>query len=362
MLPPDVRCLMYERNEQGTQVLVAINPDKAYVAVVYAGTDDFRNALTDANIAVKPFGPRINVDVNGGEGGGDNSTSYYDYPLMPPDYPGARVHAGFDHAVFNGGLYDRILASVREALRGGGGRGNYRLLITGHSLGAADSLLTSVALRHHLPLKEMGHILNVNFGCPRTGNRYWTEYVNSVAGLSVWRFVNGVDVVPRLPTEILGFRHAGHTVQMSRTGSRAYYYHYGDAEVGYAGVPIGWQSFPLVLIPFNAEAHRMDRYDAYLRLKAGPERAEFYVHEFVEVVPRGDDDDNAHIFGDDDLFPPLRYEDAVEDNNDDDSVDVSREIGDRDNNDYDFGSAKGGGDGEGVRRDRVGTTSAVIWR
>ena len=43
-------CHMYERDEQDTQVMVVSNEKSRFVAVVYCGTDDFRNILTDSNI------------------------------------------------------------------------------------------------------------------------------------------------------------------------------------------------------------------------------------------------------------------------------------------------------------------------
>uniref|UniRef100_A0A7S4NH21 Fungal lipase-type domain-containing protein n=1 Tax=Odontella aurita TaxID=265563 RepID=A0A7S4NH21_9STRA len=219
ILPPRVQCHMYERDKQDTQVMVLSHPEKEYVAIVYAGTDDFRNALTDLDILTKPFGPQSS-----------NGT----YELMPADYPLARVHAGFDNAVFHDGLFDRVLSQVNSVLKD---HPKYRVLSTGHSLGAADSVLTSVALNHFIPDKP---ILNINFGCPRTGNKVWREYVDSLPDVAVWRFVNGIDIVPRLPT--LLFYHLGHTVQMAKLGANAYYLHSGDEALGLAGVPTGWGS------------------------------------------------------------------------------------------------------------------------
>jgi len=280
ILPPNVRCHMYERDSQDTQVMVLSHPAKRYVAVVYAGTDDLRNALTDADIVVKPFGPR---SANG------------TYALMPPDYPAARVHAGFDNAVFHDGLFDRILAQVRSVLEEGKSV-RYRLLTTGHSLGAADSILTSVALTHYFADRP---IMNVNFGCPRTGNEAWREYVNSIPSLAIWRFVNGIDIIPRLPT--LYFFHVGHTVQMSQLDAKAYYLHDGDAELGFAGVPTGWGTIPFVIVPFNGYAHMIGNYEEYIVDKAGPNRTMFYVSKF-ETIHDNSDDDDASVFGDD-FFP-----------------------------------------------------------
>jgi len=175
-------CHMYERDEQDTQVLLLSKEfgeeqqGQGYIAVIYAGTDDFRTMLTDTDILMKTFGTT-----------GDNGT----HPLVPPGRDDIKTHAGFNNAVFKRGLFDRIKHHVHDIK---GDHPNYRLLTTGHSLGAADAVLTAVALKLQEDWKDE-LVLSINYGCPKTGNRAWREYVNEMDGLGIWRGKCGVDCV-----------------------------------------------------------------------------------------------------------------------------------------------------------------------
>jgi hypothetical protein len=243
-----LKCHMYECDEQDTQVLIVSKSIKdvrkaktGYIAVVYAGTDDFRSVLTDTDILTKVFGP---TDENG------------THPLAPSD--DIRVHAGFNNAVFNNGLFDRIRKTINEIKFD---NPDFRLLLTGHSLGAADSVLTAVAMKLQ-PEWKQELISSINFGCPKTGNWAWNNYVNSMDGLSIWRVVNGLDLVPRLPG--IRFHHVGHTMQMDGKMARAFWLHDGDKSLGYRGVPYGWNTLPYVLAPAAAFEHLLRHYNRYL--------------------------------------------------------------------------------------------------
>lgn len=277
-----LKCHMYECDEDDTQVLIVSKSETSkvvgskkektgYIAVVYAGTDDFRTVLVDTDILTKTFGP---VDENG------------THPFVPND--DIRVHAGFNNAVFNGGLYDRIRKVVNDIKLDNPG---YRLLTTGHSLGAADSVLTAVAFKLQQEWKDE-EISSINFGCPKTGNWAWKNFVNSMEGLSVWRVVNGLDLVPRLPG--IRFHHVGHTMQMDGSMARAFWLHDGDKELGYRGVPLGWNTLPYVLSPAAAYEHLISHYNRYLEERSMRDEATFYVDSFERIngssIDENDDD------------------------------------------------------------------------
>lgn len=73
---------------------------------------------------------------------------------------------------------------------------------TGHSLGAA---LATLAATRPLP---HGCVLSAvyTFGSPRVGNQLFVDLLKKT---SIYRVVNGDDVVATLPPEILGFSHVG---------------------------------------------------------------------------------------------------------------------------------------------------------
>ena len=173
---------------------------------------------------------------------------------------------------------------------------NYRILTTGHSLGAADAVLTAVALKLQDQYADE-LILSISFGCPKTGNSAWREFVNSMDGISIWRLVNSLDLVPRLPG--VRFHHVGHTLQMDGGVARAYWLHDGDKALGYRGVPFGWNTLPYALAPAAAVDHMIGRYTKYLDFKSFNDRETYYVSSF-EKIAGGDDDGTPDGSGDDD--------------------------------------------------------------
>lgn len=217
LLPEGVICLHYSHDHYlGTQVLVVRSYLQNYVAIVYAGTDDYTTALMDGEVLMEKFGPT------------SNSTNY-DSELqnviakVPEE---AHVHRGFNKAVFDSTGFAEVLDCVASAKSGGscdGADERYtkqmidseplRLYTSGHSLGAADSVLLGATLHLVYPEEQ---IQSINFGCPKIGNAEFSSWVDTLkpgqsdtdGSLEVFRFVNKLDLVPRLP-DLLFFYHAG---------------------------------------------------------------------------------------------------------------------------------------------------------
>jgi len=286
-------CRWYHHDAYGTQVAVVSSHDYQYHAVVFCGTDDWKTTLTDANVRTLPF---------------------YD----------TQVHAGFLQAVEV--VYDNVrsyLDAARIEFP------DYRLYTTGHSLGAAESLILAVNLtlnyqheaqqanqHHHKswnPFKKHHHhtpppLTNINFGCPQTGNDAWTYFVHhapQLNSLSLWRLVLGWDLVPRLPDF---FHHAGHTVQMHKNGTfhpygdvLAYYLHHGSVDLGYAGVPKTWPYKPYGWMPSALYSHHVGK---YRDLVAEWKQRGVWVDHFEPLEDYQDDDRMPNI--DDDFWvnPP----------------------------------------------------------
>ena len=284
-------CHLYERDEQDTQVMiVSKTPPKhslqnGYIAVVYAGTDDFRTALTDADILTSVFGPEINGT----------------HPLVPEE--NIRVHKGFNNAVFRNDLFDRIKSKIHE-IRQAQNDSSMRILTTGHSLGGADAVLTAVALKLQPDWKDE-LIESISFGCPKTGNWAWRDFVNSIDKLGIWRVVNGLDIVPRLPPGIR-FHHVGHTLQLDGDRAKAYWLHDGDKSLGYRGIPFGWNTLPYILAPAAAVEHIVTHYTKYLDQKSTLDKDTYYFNDFEKVDGRTDDQIDDQIPKDDDIWnnPP----------------------------------------------------------
>jgi len=281
LLPNGTSCLYYNHDYSiGRQVLVVRNSEKYYLGVAYAGTDDWRTALSDGHILTEAFGPG-HPDNNANIPSGENVTSIFD--SVPSE---VRVHSGFNNDVFANAGFSTVLQCVTSGMRGGTCVGNetdsiqptqpYRIYTTGHSLGAASSVILGAAL--HLAYPRIS-IQSVNFGCPKIGNIDWSAWIDtmqpnykssdtasgSAGTFEVFRFVNKIDLVPRLPDSVY-FQHAGHTLQMSTGGIvKAYFDHVGDEDLGFAGVPYGWGAAPYVFLPAAIAAHRCTHYLDYLQ-------------------------------------------------------------------------------------------------
>lgn len=107
---------------------------------------------------------------------------------VPLGDTGATVHSGFL------GAFRSIETQVDAGLALVAG---LPVWYTGHSLGGALALL---AAAHRAPRSL------VTFGAPRVGD---TALAGVLGGVPTARFVNGCDVVPTLPPEMLGYRHVG---------------------------------------------------------------------------------------------------------------------------------------------------------
>ncbi len=97
------------------------------------------------------------------------------------------VHAGFANALDS--VWQAIVIALAQL--------TCPVFYTGHSLGAA---LATLAATRRVPQTVY------TFGSPRVGNQ---ALVDSLNGIPIYRVVDDRDIVATLPSEALGFRHAG---------------------------------------------------------------------------------------------------------------------------------------------------------
>lgn len=82
------------------------------------------------------------------------------------------------------------------------------IILTGHSLGAAQSIFAAMDIK--LNIKPSNPMKVYNYGCPRTGNQAFTDFVyNYFPDGTFWRVIHKADPVPHLPITAMGFNHAG---------------------------------------------------------------------------------------------------------------------------------------------------------
>ena len=113
--------------------------------------------------------------------------------VLSPGAAGGRVHRGFAKAL------RAVEEPVREAILQARGR----VVLTGHSLGAAIALLAARLVR---PERRAGTRLHT-FGCPRVGDK---DFVRAMAWLSHARHAGACDVVSWVPPAFLPFSFVHH--------------------------------------------------------------------------------------------------------------------------------------------------------
>ncbi|KAL8906649.1 MAG: hypothetical protein Q9207_001903 [Kuettlingeria erythrocarpa] len=113
---------------------------------------------------------------------------------------GCHVHRGFKNSW--GEIERAVMDNMRRAAEL---HPDYRIVVTGHSLGGAVATLAAGALRkvddHFKAATEL-----YTFGSPRVGNDNAANWLSDQSHLS-WRITNEDDLVPRLPPRAFGYHH-----------------------------------------------------------------------------------------------------------------------------------------------------------
>ncbi|EAR96905.3 lipase family protein (macronuclear) [Tetrahymena thermophila SB210] len=130
----------------------------------------------------------------------DNLNWLYDFDYFKINYSycqGCQVHRGFlftwNDLRQNVLAYTQFLVSKYP---------NAPLIITGHSLGAAVSMLAAVEINHYI--KKVDYIYN--YGQPRVGNKQFADFCESIIPV-IYRIIHNRDPVPHVPLQKMGFQH-----------------------------------------------------------------------------------------------------------------------------------------------------------
>lgn len=121
-----------------------------------------------------------------------------------------KVHRGFSIA------YDAVKDAVVDVVDSiTGGSSDWKVYLTGHSLGGALATLSAL----HMASKEYlrGRVEMYNFGSPRVGNTAFAALYN-LAVPNAWRLRNTNDLVAGIPL-LLGYNHVGEEVTLEKDGT-----------------------------------------------------------------------------------------------------------------------------------------------
>lgn len=92
-----------------------------------------------------------------------------------------------------------------------------KLLITGHSLGAAMATIMTYDILKLYPDYKIAYLFN--FGSPRVGNKEFVQDFNNY-DITSYRVTHYYDMVPHVPEEFLDYRHISLEIWYNRDNSR----------------------------------------------------------------------------------------------------------------------------------------------
>jgi hypothetical protein len=172
-------CAAAESSRTDTFGLVALpkeqnqSRDASATLVVFRGTRDLRNWLTDLDCA---------------------KTAYWIHGRE------TRIHRGFWHAWQS--VREEVAAIVQQR----------RVTLAGHSLGGALAMLAGIDL-----VQSGVEVAGVyTFGQPRVGNAAFMRQYNSALGSRSFRIVAPGDIIPCVPYLLGAYRHAGREMFIDR--------------------------------------------------------------------------------------------------------------------------------------------------
>ncbi|ORY98916.1 lipase [Syncephalastrum racemosum] len=158
-----------------TNAMVVRDDDKKYIYIVFRGSNSIRNFIAD-------------------------------FVFEKIDYPpvkGTKVHKGFYNSYME--VQKDLMATFMDQFND---HSNYKVAVTGHSLGGAQALLCALDLYQRDQRFNADVLSLYTQGQPRVGDDAFADYVVGTK-FNYDRAVHERDIVPHLPPAAFGFLHAG---------------------------------------------------------------------------------------------------------------------------------------------------------
>ncbi|KAJ7616566.1 alpha/beta-hydrolase [Roridomyces roridus] len=157
---------------------IAHDADAQQLVVAHEGTDPAKllSILNDAQFGLVPL----------------NASRF------PTAGDGVTVHDGFQQTFER--TADGLLAGVQKGLADTGVK---KILVTGHSLGAALASMTGLMIKN--AVDPSVDVTVTTFGMPRGGNTNWANLLDQTSPVTF--VTNQDDPVPSVPPKFLGFQH-----------------------------------------------------------------------------------------------------------------------------------------------------------
>jgi predicted lipase len=173
-------CEFISDKETDVQVGVTINSGDKRICIIFRGSESVEDWLHDFKIVQRKIKGHEIKD-------------------------GVRVHRGFYQQLHHNGVYDKLLAKVKQLLED---YPDYSIYVTGHSLGAALSTLCGFRMSCDLENK----VTVVSFASPRVGNAAWKKAFDQKSNLTHYRVTNGRDLITAFP--FCNYCHVGKTIRL----------------------------------------------------------------------------------------------------------------------------------------------------
>ena len=174
--------------------LVTWNTETKTIVLAFRGTASMANVLSDIEVWRSAYPP-----IEG---------SYF-LGTQP------MVHRGFSATWQGSGLRDDVMELLKEIIGAAPPDAQWRILTTGHSLGAALSHLASYDIARQQELRVK--LTCVTFGAPRPGNHAFAHNFRRYVP-DAWDIFHADDAVSQSGKFIFMYKRAAHTVIVSKRG------------------------------------------------------------------------------------------------------------------------------------------------
>jgi predicted lipase len=131
---------------------------------------------------------------------------YYDLQILKHKYKDKIwIHSGFYNQLHSDNIHLCIINKVRSILDQ---YPDYKIFVTGHSLGGALATLFGYILAHEID----NFITVVSFASPRIGNYHWKKSFEEKLNLKHFRVTNNRDLITATPT--INYYHVGTDIKL----------------------------------------------------------------------------------------------------------------------------------------------------
>jgi hypothetical protein len=131
---------------------------------------------------------------------------YYDLQIYKHNYKdNIWIHSGFYNQLHTDNIHQCIIKKVKSILEQ---NPDYKIFVTGHSLGGALSTLFGYMLAHAID----NLVTVVSFASPRIGNYHWKKSFEEKSNLVHFRVVNNRDLITATP--YINYYHVGTDIRL----------------------------------------------------------------------------------------------------------------------------------------------------